>query len=1000
MEKKALVLLLLLLLIPISNAQSILKGIHPCFNTETTELGNLAFGKYFEATDGNLATNIPFDEPITIDLGKRYAITSHTIRSDTTESYFCIQQIRVSGSDDGISYQTLYNTDEFSKYRQLDEIRNNTPHTYRFWKFEPVYSCPNTKLYEIQLNATPQVCYPAFFQLVNYTNKTSWMGVYAEYSFNDTDNNHNRIILEENNTNANITEIEDKFKDYDLQYPLVAAYNQTTNEVYSVGKTNEADNLCKRVNIRKITLNTHDASKSLAWEDSGWYDANHWIVGGFGNNNLILGLWQSQDLSCIGSADKTWRILKVDLKTGDKLRWSNDTAPSFDSHNYFVGDDGRLLFPIMENGAIYSKEYVWSVNSSGFALVFNSSGDESQPHFVGSGSALVFSSDKDGNRELYLVPAGCNNECQASRLTFTAFNESILSVVDEPEKNAFAVAFRFEQEPFVVRAAEFRLSPYSQGTVANQTIAGRRAQFSANWTDAFGLAGFIFSTNNSGEWKNYSAAGLTGIENESSFDLELNGTAGIAVGWRFYAFDGQGSTGVIAGAIELVDGDAPRYGEVWHNSSRAGETSGFWAQWSDNFNLSSFVFSFDNGSGSLRNDSQNAFSGNNSLSRTVKQLSELAGVIARWLFYAWDEYGNFNATQVQSFTIVESTPPSVSCYNTPATRGPTVNFSFTAFDASGFSHATLYTNFSGVWGANSTNATTIGNGTQTMITVDGITEGGYSWNILVCDSFGNCAFASANSSIRVDRTPPSVTTPSTLAPNATTIVILWESGENSTGAVEFWDGSGNTRNESNGSYSNNLSVELDGLSQGGQYWYKTWTCDEAGNCVSSDSHEFTTPSNSNPLSVPSGGSYSALPAAATTSNNQTPNPGEPALGTGSGNSIENTPKNNTKNNLPSTGGAVKREPETNVTAAAGGNQSERQESDAVLNRQGEQKPDFLTGLVLGSERSLQRSALLSITVLLLIAGAYGVWRRFGGRGKDFSGEQSKEAGEDSWQGFS
>ena len=75
-----------------------------------------------------------------------------------------------------------------------------------------------------------------------------------------------------------------------------------------------------------------------------------------------------------------------------------------------------------------------------------------------------------------------------------------------------------------------------------------------------------------------------------------------------------------------------------------------------------------------------------------------------------------------------------------------------------FSNATLWTNFTGDWAANNTNASAITNNSVNTITVNGISEGQFVWNVLVCDNETTplCSFAVANYSLGIDTTPPNV----------------------------------------------------------------------------------------------------------------------------------------------------------------------------------------------------------------------------------------------------
>ena len=78
---------------------------------------------------------------------------------------------------------------------------------------------------------------------------------------------------------------------------------------------------------------------------------------------------------------------------------------------------------------------------------------------------------------------------------------------------------------------------YSDSNV-NNTIAGQPTLFSLSWDDNLGLSGYIFSTNNTGEWLNSSWAEFSGLTNISvNVSILDNYAMGTVIGWMFYAND-------------------------------------------------------------------------------------------------------------------------------------------------------------------------------------------------------------------------------------------------------------------------------------------------------------------------------------------------------------------------------------------------------------------------------------------------------------------------------
>ncbi len=84
-------------------------------------------------------------------------------------------------------------------------------------------------------------------------------------------------------------------------------------------------------------------------------------------------------------------------------------------------------------------------------------------------------------------------------------------------------------------------TPTYSNNQTNTTVAGQPANFTLDWTDTGGLAGYIFSTNNSGTWENASYVSFSGSSNTSWNVTTLNSTAGTLVAWCVYANDTSGN---------------------------------------------------------------------------------------------------------------------------------------------------------------------------------------------------------------------------------------------------------------------------------------------------------------------------------------------------------------------------------------------------------------------------------------------------------------------------
>jgi len=75
-------------------------------------------------------------------------------------------------------------------------------------------------------------------------------------------------------------------------------------------------------------------------------------------------------------------------------------------------------------------------------------------------------------------------------------------------------------------------SDITQNTIVN---------FSSIWQDNIALSHYIFSIKQEGGWINQSSSSFTGLQNTSSYAIQISAPGGTNVFWRFYAFDTSGN---------------------------------------------------------------------------------------------------------------------------------------------------------------------------------------------------------------------------------------------------------------------------------------------------------------------------------------------------------------------------------------------------------------------------------------------------------------------------
>ena len=116
--------------------------------------------------------------------------------------------------------------------------------------------------------------------------------------------------------------------------------------------------------------------------------------------------------------------------------------------------------------------------------------------------------------------------------------------------------------------------------------------------------------------------------------------------------------------IEVIDTTPPQWANNQTNSTIAGTTINHSVYWTDETALSGYIFSFDNGTGTLVNDSWVSFIGTTNWSNVSKIVNLTVGSNIQWMVYANDTTNNLNATDIFSYTTT-----SAQCWSyTPATK--------------------------------------------------------------------------------------------------------------------------------------------------------------------------------------------------------------------------------------------------------------------------------------------------------------------------------------------
>jgi hypothetical protein len=98
--------------------------------------------------------------------------------------------------------------------------------------------------------------------------------------------------------------------------------------------------------------------------------------------------------------------------------------------------------------------------------------------------------------------------------------------------------------------------------------------------------------------------------------------------------------------VTAVDTEEPKYFDNSTNSTVAGSAVEHRLRWTDNSGLSGFIFSFDNCTGTMVNDTWTTFPGSSTeeWSNVTKIINSTVGCTIRWKVYANDTSNNWNAS--------------------------------------------------------------------------------------------------------------------------------------------------------------------------------------------------------------------------------------------------------------------------------------------------------------------------------------------------------------------
>lgn len=195
---------------------------------------------------------------------------------------------------------------------------------------------------------------------------------------------------------------------------------------------------------------------------------------------------------------------------------------------------------------------------------------------------------------------------------------------------------------------------------SNTTLGNQPCLFSSYWTDDQALSGYIFGTNNTGSWNNESWSSMAGATAAwANVTKTLNITYGYRVEFEWWCNDSQNQwndTGIQF--LTITNPTAPTYSSTGYSTANASAPCNFTCYWTDNVELSGFIFSTNN-TGSWTNETWSALSGAASWANVTKTLN---GTIHLTIGYRWfcnDTGNNWGDTGILTLYLLSSKNASV-----------------------------------------------------------------------------------------------------------------------------------------------------------------------------------------------------------------------------------------------------------------------------------------------------------------------------------------------------
>ncbi|MFA5303402.1 MAG: hypothetical protein WC393_02610 [Candidatus Nanoarchaeia archaeon] len=194
---------------------------------------------------------------------------------------------------------------------------------------------------------------------------------------------------------------------------------------------------------------------------------------------------------------------------------------------------------------------------------------------------------------------------------------------------------------------------YSNETITSELInnSNEEINISAFWTDNHALKNYYYESNITGEFMNSTLKGFSQDYSNETITVLNKDYEGRTVYYSFYGFDIAGNINSTEYKSFNILSQAPNFSNVSQSVSEIAQGNNITlsAYWADNFNVKNATLEI-NDSGWEEKDSMTLNSSQSWSNFTINTTGLLGSI--DWRIKAFDNIGNFNTTNILSFTLI------------------------------------------------------------------------------------------------------------------------------------------------------------------------------------------------------------------------------------------------------------------------------------------------------------------------------------------------------------